>query len=63
MIWSLWDIIIAEMDGFEVTVEIRKSNKTLFIYRFSADLPRKTNSKGPWEVGIDRLLYETNFVR
>jgi len=46
------DIHMPEMDGFEVTVEIRKSNKDIIIIGFSADVTKET-IQGAMEVGMN----------
>lgn len=46
------DIHMPEMDGFEATVEIRKSNKDIIIIGFSADVTKET-IQGAMEVGMN----------
>ncbi|MCM4152624.1 hypothetical protein DHD05_13575 [Arenibacter sp. N53] len=46
------DIHMPEMDGFEATVEIRKTNKDLIIIGFSADVTKET-IQGALEVGMN----------
>ena len=46
------DIHMPEMDGFEATVEIRKTNKDIIIIGFSADVTKET-IQGAKEVGMN----------
>jgi CheY-like chemotaxis protein len=46
------DIHMPEMDGFEATLEIRKTNKDLVIIGFSADVTKET-IQGAKEVGMN----------
>jgi CheY-like chemotaxis protein len=46
------DIHMPEMDGFEATLEIRKTQKDLVIIGFSADVTKET-IQGAMEVGMN----------